>query len=502
MIPHACALTFICGPTLIHYTKKLIKSIDWTSRYEVQYDLNIQFQDKNENSTLNETSAIIDYILKNHSNKVHDVILKSNYNYIEATITEKYKNITIKIVATHQSILVICSSKNHNVQELISVYKQWIHDKIKSYECKNHDYIIINKEFVNVDVFLEKYVYKVAPHFKGLNVLIECSRIGNDIALLHRLNQYGIIYDHPSSDSTTYMYGRIRFVETFEDINIYIEAVNKSIWLYYLPTHTNSNAITITQTRKIVIDRILEHMAFATDIYMYNANDIDEKKNYKQMMLINSDITLFLQDTPLEQYHAIMQRINKINKIKSLQNNGFGVWLYGGPGTGKSTFAKYLAYNTRRDIYLVTLSRIETIDELFEIIYTLASKKSIILFEDIDRVWNTKIINTNDKFDSDAIDKKIGLDAFLSVIDMAIATGIIVIITSNTSVMDDALLRDGRFDFKILMENCDQKQLNQIIEYFGMNTNDPKLLEYMNAFKIKTMSVATVYMNILNMYLN
>jgi ATP-dependent Zn protease len=135
--------------------------------------------------------------------------------------------------------------------------------------------------------------------------------------------------------------------------------------------------------------------------------------------------------------------------------------------------------------------------------YNLYEKKAIILIEDIDRIWNTLIINTEDKFDSDSIDKKIGLDSFLSFIDMSISNGIIIIVSCNELIMDNAFLRDGRFDYKLYLEYCDNKQLSQIIEYFfgkSLLKND-QLIKYVESFPDKQLSVATIYSQILNIYL-
>ena len=153
--------------------------------------------------------------------------------------------------------------------------------------------------------------------------------------------------------------------------------------------------------------------------------------------------------------------------------SGFGVLLHGQAGNGKTTYVKYLALTLKRDIYLISLSRIDSAKDLFDISHKLP-KNSIILIEDIDRAWNTKIINTDDKFGSDIIDKKI--------------------------VMDDAFVRDGRFDFKIQMNNCDHKQLTDISQHFFGNLVTDELNNYNDTFT-ETRSVATVYADIQNSYL-
>jgi ATP-dependent Zn protease len=133
-----------------------------------------------------------------------------------------------------------------------------------------------------------------------------------------------------------------------------------------------------------------------------------------------------------------------------------------------------LAATLQKDIHLINLSRIKSTKELFDIYYKSAPKKPIILIEDIDRIWDQIIINTNDRFDSEALDKKIGLDAVLTFVDMVINGGCVLSITSNQPIVNKALTRDGRFDIKIEMENCDFDQLSQIISHFSARRDEQR----------------------------
>lgn len=120
-----------------------------------------------------------------------------------------------------------------------------------------------------------------------------------------------------------------------------------------------------------------------------------------------------------------------------------GVQLYGLPGTGKSAFAQALAYSLDLRLYAVDLSSMHTHE------FTAAWDKitdftpCIALFEDIDRVF--------DKDETTA--GGVSFRTFINTIDgVKRRDGVIVIITANdTSKLDDALVRDGRIDYKVEM---------------------------------------------------
>ena len=205
------------------------------------------------------------------------------------------------------------------------------------------------------------------------------------------------------------------------------------------------------------------------------------------------DIPIFLQDDIKQKHQMILKR-------QSSQEGGIGILLFGEPGNGKSTYAKYIACQLQLDIYLVNLSRVKNVSELFAIVYKLTDKKSIVLIEDIDRVWASKIINADDKFNAEDSENKIGLDALLSFIDSLIEKKMLVLVTCNKKLMDDAFLRGGRFDFKIEMSMCNKAQLNQIVECLcNRDTRCTRdVNDYIENFKESESSVAKVCNDVLN----
>lgn len=475
----SCASVIICAPTLLNYTKKLKKY--FTNTYQIELD---------QNSNIAQINAIKNHIITKHN--IQHIILKNNIPQIEATITETHDNIKFTIEITHTSLLVTLSSKHHTPLQLSQTYEHWLHDKIKKYDHSLKDYIVIGKDFMDLDTFMVKYIYIVAPNFKSLNILTQRSHISKDIPLLYKSQEYGIIDDPPYTNTAVHSYGKIRFVETFNDIDIFIEIYDSAIWLYYVDNAKSQN------TKQIIMNRILTLLSVKNEIYIINTHDVDSKNK----QLINKNTSIFLQPDPAKQHDLIMRRINKMKTQDSAP--GFGIFLHGPPGNGKSTYSRYLATacDSRKDIHLINLSRVNTADELFQTIYNMASTQSIILMEDLDRAWNTKIINIDDKFDSEAIDKKIGLDAFLSAIDMAISCGLIVMITANSIVFDEAVIRNGRFDYVINMKNCDCVQLNQIVDHFFESRSvDEVVKKYRDTFVEYENSVATVYSCVQNMFL-
>jgi len=446
----------IVSPIIVPYVRKLFKRLDPSYKYEVYFN----YDDTSVSHAIT-VKSVTQHLLKTYPDRVYNIVTMGDANFLECDIAGQYNTINIRIIVTHRSMLIRCSSTKHDSRQLMDLYKQWIYNIIKSYETMDNDYLVIDSTFVNVNTFMEKYVHCVTPHFKGVNFLVDVSRVDNSNLIMYKSDtyEYGVFEDKPSSEDAVIRYGNIRFIETFNNIDIYMEIINKSIWLHYVD-HNGNNI----NTQKLVVDRITKFMSEKSSVCIFNTSDLDNNGDYKRIAKLNK-IPLFLQTDALNLHQSVLLRADT--------GSGFGVLLHGQAGNGKTTYVKYLALTLKRDIYLISLSRIDSAKDLFDISHKLP-KNSIILIEDIDRAWNTKIINTDDKFGSDIIDKKI--------------------------VMDDAFVRDGRFDFKIQMNNCDHKQLTDISQHFFGNLVTDELNNYNDTFT-ETRSVATVYADIQNSYL-
>lgn len=173
-----------------------------------------------------------------------------------------------------------------------------------------------------------------------------------------------------------------------------------------------------------------------------------------------------------------------------------GFLLSGLPGTGKTSIIKALASYTNRHIVNISLSKIKTNQMLHDIMFDckfnvgeelplpIQLKDVIFIFEDIDvssDVCHARELQSLDEeleevqIDNTTVKRpvldRLNLSGLLNALDGVVDSPnrIIVLTTNNASILDDALVRPGRIDFKLNMHHMQPTCINQMLRHYFPN---------------------------------
>lgn len=140
-----------------------------------------------------------------------------------------------------------------------------------------------------------------------------------------------------------------------------------------------------------------------------------------------------------------------------------GYLLHGPPGSGKSSFIQALAGALNYDICLLNLSERGLGDDKLNHLLSNAPERSIILIEDIDAAFNKRVQTSEDGYQS-----SVTFSGFLNALD-GVASGeerIVFMTTNHPEVLDPALIRPGRVDLSLLIDDATPLQARALFVRF------------------------------------
>ncbi|KAI0831259.1 BCS1 N terminal-domain-containing protein [Trametes gibbosa] len=140
-----------------------------------------------------------------------------------------------------------------------------------------------------------------------------------------------------------------------------------------------------------------------------------------------------------------------------------GYLLHGPPGSGKSSFIQALAGALNYDICVLNLSERGLADD--KLIHLLANtpERAFVLIEDIDAAFNKRVQSSADGYQS-----AVTFSGFLNALD-GVASGeerVVFMTTNHPERLDPALIRPGRVDLAMLIDDASPQQTRRLFERF------------------------------------
>ncbi|DAZ95414.1 TPA: hypothetical protein N0F65_006304, partial [Lagenidium giganteum] len=162
-----------------------------------------------------------------------------------------------------------------------------------------------------------------------------------------------------------------------------------------------------------------------------------------------------------------------------------GLLLHGPPGTGKTSIIKAIAQMTGRHVVTISLSKIQTNQELMQSMFDLQFKVSdvdlpvahkfsdiVFVMEDVDCASDVVAARgaepEAEPLEPATTTEKLMMASLLNVLDGVVDTPgrIVIMSTNHPEKLDPALIRPGRVNKKLFLGHMSAKSLKEMLEYF------------------------------------
>ncbi|CAI5755755.1 unnamed protein product [Candida verbasci] len=146
-----------------------------------------------------------------------------------------------------------------------------------------------------------------------------------------------------------------------------------------------------------------------------------------------------------------------------------GYLLYGPPGSGKTSFIQALAGELDYNICILNISENNLTDDRLNHLMNHIPNRSILLLEDVDAAFNKR-----EQVNEQGYTNGVTFSGLLNALDgVASAEECITFMTTNhPEKLDSALMRPGRVDYKVLVNNATEYQVKKMFLRFYENEFD------------------------------
>ncbi|TPX78022.1 hypothetical protein CcCBS67573_g00662 [Chytriomyces confervae] len=157
-----------------------------------------------------------------------------------------------------------------------------------------------------------------------------------------------------------------------------------------------------------------------------------------------------------------------------------GYLLYGPPGSGKTSFIQSLAGHLDYNICVMNLSERGMTDDRLAHLLANAPPRSLILLEDIDAAFTKHRDQAKEGFQS-----MVTFSGLLNALDGVAASEerLVFMTTNHISRLDPALIRPGRADVKVKIDNSSDSQTRNMFLRFYPNATADVANAFVNAVK-------------------
>lgn len=410
--------------------------------------------------------------------------------YLDGQYITKHTNYSVKIKTLMSDNFramweYILKSDNESIYNLCECYSQYLDDYSDTKE-ENKDLIFIVEQKLPFEI--DKDIYCSVEIYDGSNDDNDRNSNNNN--------------NHVKVSTKKFTLTIFSFKYNVQYLKKYIKSITTS----YLKSIEDKRKYLRFHYKLKNIDRTEREI-------LWYENEFTTNKSFDKLFIYNKDeiikkINFFLEN---EEWYK-----------KEGHPYTLGIGLYGPPGTGKTSFIKSLAKLTKRHIVEISLSKIVSENDLYDVYYdnkyhkynkeAIDFKNKIIIFEDVDcandivlkreykkgesdlqnLISNVLSNNENDENDEKVTKKYVNypntvyplvekqksdlkLSSLLNIMDgISEDNGRILIMTSNCwDKLDPALTRPGRIDIEIELGNINEEVLNLYSQHC-YNKNIPK----------------------------